>query len=122
MQLEKLPEVRLVLDDQDLEFSARRAPCADASAPLQQFVDRDIEDAAMPTGRLPGTQQARLRPELHGAERYAEPIGRFPRRADVFPGIRQAPLPETRRTRGMTASPAAECNAKLSGRRAGETR
>ena len=74
MQFEQLPEVRLVLDDQDLEVSAGRASRTNARAPLQQLVDRRCQDAAMTARGLPGPQQAGLGPELHGAQRNAESI------------------------------------------------
>ena len=122
VQLEKLAEIRLVLDHQDLEGAARRAAADDALAPLQQLLDRRRQDAAMAARCLPGAQQAGLGPELHGAQRNAEAIGGFARRTDLLTRFHGAPLPASARTAGMTASRDADCNAKLCDRRAGEFR
>ena len=122
MQLEKMPEIRLVLDDQHFELAAVRPPRCNAGASLQQFINGGRQDPAMAAGRLPGPQQSRLGPELHGAQRDAEAVRGLARRTDILTGVQEAPLPATEPTAGMTASRGAECNVKLGARRAGDFR
>ncbi len=122
MQLEKLPEIRLILDDQHFELAAVRPPRRNAGASLKQFVHGGSQDPAMAAGRLPRAQQSRLGPELHGAQRDAEAVRSLARRTDILTGIQEPPLPAPEPMPGMTASRGAECNVKLSARRAGDSR
>jgi len=122
MQFEQVTKVRLVLDDQHLVIAAGRALRHVAATTLEQLVDRSGENPPVSTGRLPGAQQARLGPELDRAQRNAETVGRLPRRTHLEPGFRHVALRLQRMTGRMTASQARDCNAKLSVRRAGESR
>ena len=122
MQLEKLPEIRLILDDQHLVMAAGATLRRDAGASLKQLLDGRRQNPAMAARRLPGAQQSGFGPQLHGAQRNPEAIGGLARRTDFPPGLQKAPLPATEPMAGMTASRGAECNVKLDARRAGEFR
>ena len=93
VQLEKLPEIRLVLDHQHFELAAVRPPRRNAGASLKQFVHGGGQDPAMAAGCLPGAQQSRLGPELHRAQRNAEAVRSLARRTDILTGIQARATP-----------------------------